>query len=160
MTESKRAQFQDRLSRAESLDLPDEPEVMTESSGHLTTSDIAYGVSSAPGQNLDDDRPTDDAPAGDVAGDGAGDLLMDPRDREAMSSRWREIQSAFVDEPRRALQDADALVAGLMQHMAQVFTAEREQLEGQWSHGEQVSTEDLRVGLQRYRAFFNRLLSV
>ena len=60
----------------------------------------------------------------------------------------------------RSTADADALVADLMQGLAQVFSAERRHLEAQWSRGGQASTEDLRVSLQRYRSFFERLLSV
>ena len=86
--------------------------------------------------------------------------LLDSGDRTAMTNRWRDIQADFVDHPRQAMQDADALVAGLMQQLAQTFAQERAQLETQWSRGDQVSTEDLRVSLQRYRAFFERLLSV
>ena len=86
--------------------------------------------------------------------------LLSPGDREAMTSRWRDIQADFVDHPRQATQDADTLVAGLMQQLAQTFAQERAQLEAQWSRGDEVSTEDLRVSLQRYRAFFERLLSV
>jgi hypothetical protein len=91
--------------------------------------------------------------------DGTGELLAgDQRDR--MGRRWQEVQAAFVDEPRQAVQEADALVAELMQELAQLFAAERHRLEGQWSRGDQVSTEELRVSLQRYRSFFQRLLSV
>jgi len=50
-------------------------------------------------------------------------------------------------------------VAEVMQRLADGFAQERERLEGQWSRGEDVSTEDLRVSLQRYRSFFQRLLS-
>ena len=46
-----------------------------------------------------------------------------------------------------------------MKRLAESFAAERETLEGQWGRGEDVSTEDLRVTLQRYRGFFQRLLS-
>jgi hypothetical protein len=74
-------------------------------------------------------------------------------------SRWKEIQAEFVDEPRSAVQEADALVADLMQRLARMFAAERDQLESRWSSGEGVSTEDLRQGLQRYRSFFERLLA-
>ena len=74
-------------------------------------------------------------------------------------SRWREIQGSFVDEPRRAVEDADALVADLMQRLADGFAQERSRLESQWDRGDEVSTEDLRVALQRYRSFFDRLLS-
>lgn len=73
--------------------------------------------------------------------------------------RWEEVQSTFVDEPRRAVEEADALVAGVMQRLADSFSAERQDLEGRWDRGDDVDTESLRVALQRYRSFFNRLLS-
>ena len=75
-------------------------------------------------------------------------------------NRWTEIQAAFVDEPRRAVEQADALVAEVIKRLATSFADERSKLEGQWGRGDNVSTEDLRVALQRYRAFFGRLLSV
>jgi hypothetical protein len=65
-----------------------------------------------------------------------------------------------VDEPRKAVEQADALVAGAMQRLAEVFAEERFRLEGQWGRGADVSTEDLRLALRRYRSFFGRLLSV
>lgn len=74
--------------------------------------------------------------------------------------RWTEIQAAFVDEPRRAVEQGDALVADVIKRLAGSFADERSKLEGQWGQGDNVSTEDLRVALQRYRAFFDRLLSV
>ena len=75
-------------------------------------------------------------------------------------NRWTEIQAAFVDEPRRAVEQGDALVADVIKRLAGSFADERSKLEGQWGRGDNVSTEDLRVALQRYRAFFDRLLSV
>jgi hypothetical protein len=75
-------------------------------------------------------------------------------------NRWTEIQTAFVDEPRRAVEQGDALVADVIKRLASSFADERSKLEGQWGRGDNVSTEDLRVALQRYRAFFDRLLSV
>ncbi len=75
-------------------------------------------------------------------------------------SQWSEVQTGFVDEPRRAVKDADNLVASLMQKLAEGFATERELLEKQWDRGVEVSTEDLRVALQRYRSFFDRLLRV
>jgi hypothetical protein len=64
-----------------------------------------------------------------------------------------------VDEPRRAVEDADNLVATTMSRLAEVFADERKKLEGQWDKGD-ISTEDLRLLLQKYRSFFNRLLSL
>ena len=73
--------------------------------------------------------------------------------------RWKDIQAEFVDEPTKAIQEADALVAELMQRLATMFATERSELEDRWSGGDQVSTEDLRQGLRLYRSFFERLLA-
>ena len=80
-------------------------------------------------------------------------------DQERFVARWQEIQAGFVDEPRRAVQDADALVVDMMDRLARMLASEREQLESLGETG-QVSTEDLRQGLRRYRALFERLLAV
>lgn len=65
-----------------------------------------------------------------------------------------------MDEPRNAVQEADGLVASAMKRLAEVFAQERSKLEQQWDRGDDVSTEDLRLALQRYRSFFHRLLSI
>ena len=75
-------------------------------------------------------------------------------------TRWDAIQTGFVDEPRRAVEEADALVAQVMKRLAEGFADERTELERQWDRGDQISTEDLRVALRRYRSFFQRLLSL
>jgi hypothetical protein len=74
--------------------------------------------------------------------------------------RWTDIQAAFVDEPRKAVENADGLVASAMKRLAEIFAQERATLEGQWAQGNDVNTEDLRIALRRYRSFFDRLLSV
>jgi len=74
--------------------------------------------------------------------------------------RWTDIQAGFVDEPRQAVANADGLVAEAIKRLAEIFARERSTLEQQWAQGADVSTEDLRVALQRYRNFFDRLLSV
>jgi hypothetical protein len=86
--------------------------------------------------------------------------LFPNNELENLRNRWKEIQTAFVDEPRRAVEQADGLVASAMKRLAEVFAEERSKLEKQWDRGDTVSTEDLRVALQRYRTFFHRLLSV
>jgi hypothetical protein len=75
-------------------------------------------------------------------------------------ARWSAIQTGFVDEPRKAVEEADTLVAELMKRLAEVFAEERRGLEGHWERKDQVSTEDLRIAMRRYRSFFERLLSV
>jgi len=75
-------------------------------------------------------------------------------------TRWEAIQTGFVDEPRAAVEQADALVSQVVTRLTEMFTRERSTLEGQWTKGDDVSTEDLRIALTRYRSFFHRLLSM
>jgi hypothetical protein len=106
-------------------------------------------------------EPTADPAQGTGAAqdvDESGSLLPGGEESD-FQRRWEEIQTRFVDDPRQAVEDADALVAGVMQRIADGFAQARDGLEGQWSRGEDVGTEELRVALQRYRAFFRRLLS-
>lgn len=93
------------------------------------------------------------------AGDQPPPQLLEDDELQSILARWKDIQAEFVDEPRRAVQDADALVADLMQRLARMFASERGQLESRWAGGDEVSTEDLRRGLRRYRSFFERLLA-
>jgi hypothetical protein len=85
--------------------------------------------------------------------------LFSDSDVGDLRSKWSNVQAEFVDEPRRAVEEADQLVATVMQRLAEGFARERGSLEKQWESGENASTEDLRMALQRYRAFFNRLLN-
>ena len=100
--------------------------------------------------------------AGDKAAAETGSQtpLFPAQEAGALRQRWDEIQTGFVDEPRRAVEDADGLVAQAMKRLAETFAEERARLEGQWDRGDEVSTEDLRQALQRYRAFFGRLLAI
>jgi hypothetical protein len=84
--------------------------------------------------------------------------LFSDSDRDQLRHRWEKVQEQFVDEPKTAVQDADALVAETIQTVAETFSSARGALEDRWSRGDDVSTEDLRVTLQQYRSFFNRLL--
>jgi hypothetical protein len=97
------------------------------------------------------------------AGGSMNPLSMNPllSDSEIgdLRSRWSNIQAAFVDEPRHAVEQADELVATAMQRLQEGFSNERASLEKQWESGKDASTEDLRLALQRYRSFFGRLLS-
>jgi hypothetical protein len=86
--------------------------------------------------------------------------LFAQNDAQDFRSRWEKIQIGFVDEPRTAVVQADELVANAIKRLAEVFAAERQRLEAEWGKTDNVSTEDLRVALRRYRSFFDRLLSV
>jgi len=86
--------------------------------------------------------------------------LFAQNDAQDFRSRWEKIQIGFVDEPREAVEHADELVASAIKRLAEVFAAERQKLEAEWGKSDNVSTEELRVALRRYRSFFDRLLSV
>ncbi len=120
-------------------------------------------------RELEMERQTDDREVQRVReGAGPADVGMASRDAallapdvvEDFHSRWNDVQAGFVDEPRRAVEQADALVADAIGRLGESFANERTKLEGQWDRGDGVSTEDLRRALQRYRSFFSRLLNV
>ena len=125
-----------------------------------------YGRDEVTATGTDPDLASSAAPAGQAAADAgtadtaskAGHLLA-ADDAEAFRARWTDVQHGFVDAPRQAVAQADGLVAELMQHLAKTFADERGRLEGQWDQGDDVSTEDLRTAFQRYRLFFERLLT-
>lgn len=97
--------------------------------------------------------------AGPQAGGRNDNALFDEDELRDFRTRWDQVQTSFVDEPRHAVEQADTLVATVVKRIAEQFADEREKLEQQWHRGDDVSTEDLRQGLKRYRAFFDRLLS-
>src|SRR5438046_7199157 len=118
----------------------------------LTTADLAKGGS---GTEPAGPRPKPVASdrASSVPGRGpepSATPLFPNNELENLRTRWKEIQTAFVDQPRKAVEQADGLVASAMKRLAEVFAAERSKLEQQWDRGDSVSNEDLRVHFQRY----------
>ncbi len=113
---------------------------------HITTADLAGKT---------EEHETYRAPAEETAGP-----LLAPDAVQDFRTRWDRIQTAFVDDPRSAVKQADELVAMAMKRLAEIFSEQRGGLEQQWDRGDDVSTEDLRLALRKYRAFFQRLLAV
>ena len=138
--------------------------------GKLSTADFvsAGQVNSRGAAVLEDDEAAHDGVI--VENTGGAQMVREPvsaqtalfPDKEChdFRSRWDDIQIHFVDDPRKAVEKADNLVAETMKRLAEIFSEERKNMESQWSRGENVSTEDLRQSLQRYRSFFNRLLLI
>ena len=135
----------------------------------LSTADLAVAAErSASVSTIDLKRSIGDQEFERPRGEGAPADVGAPRDAPLLAAdvvsqlqnQWTDIQAGFVDEPRRAVERADGLVADAIKRLAEKFANERAQLEGQWDRGGDVSTEDLRQALQRYRSFFSRLLSV
>lgn len=94
------------------------------------------------------------------SGEESAEPLFPGQETGELRERWQAIQAGFVDEPRKAVEEADGLVASAMKRLAEIFANERDRLESQWDRGDDVSTEDLRIALRRYRSFFDRLLSM
>jgi len=86
--------------------------------------------------------------------------LLASKEAQELRSRWDKIQTGFVDEPRRSVKEADALVADTINRLSETFTQARAKMEREWDRGDNVSTEDLRMALRRYRSFFTRLLAM
>jgi hypothetical protein len=128
----------------------------------VTTEDLGAARSPAAGTEgiakIGKERPIE------RGGDGGREPELSPLfsgDKERdFRTKWHNIQTGFVDEPRHAVEEADELVAELMQQLAQSFSDQRSGLEKQWDQSDKVSTEDLRLALRRYRSFFERLLAI
>jgi hypothetical protein len=151
---------------------------------HLTTADIAQGTTTTRARETtepvpapaptDANPPVEEFREPDVnpstrpqvddrqaeQGDERSAPLFNATDAESFHSRWTDVQAGFVDDPRRAVESADGLVAEVIKNLAEAFSDERSGLERQWQQGEDVSTEELRLALRRYRSFFDRLLAV
>lgn len=129
----------------------------------LSTRDIAAAMNERKDEQR---RDMTDAPAAAATTTTAPTIhdetqaLFPESEISALRTRWEAIQTGFVDEPKAAVTEADALVAQVISRLAEVFSQEKSMLEQQWGRGDQVSTEDLRIALRRYRSFFSRLLAV
>jgi len=109
-----------------------------------TTADVAKTA------NNGNDRARTDGPVS----------LFSEEEARGFRKRWEQVQTEFVDEPRGSVEKADELVASTIKRLAEVFAEERTRLEHEWAQGDNVSTEDLRQALRKYRSFFDRMLAV
>lgn len=78
-----------------------------------------------------------------------GGRLVPEERAGAYATRWDAVKVAFVDDPRQAVAQADALVREVVEDLLRA------------EHGRDgTSTEDLRLALLRYRSLFDRLTSL
>jgi hypothetical protein len=144
-----------------------------ENAERLTTADIVAGARSTTEGTAGGTTATGQTPSAAAVPNAGGEGSTQATDggerpaplfpsgrSEDLREQWRTIQANFVDDPRQAVQEADGLVAQVIKELAESFAKERSGLEKQWGRDNDVSTEDLRVALRRYRSFFHRLLSV
>jgi hypothetical protein len=69
-----------------------------------------------------------------------------------LRARWRELQADFVDDPQRAVREAD----GVVDEVVRTITEHRQRLAGEWQG--HTDTEHLRLAMREYRTFVDRLL--
>ncbi|MET9319284.1 hypothetical protein ABZX75_03655 [Streptomyces sp. NPDC003038] len=147
--------------------LPGESGLSTEDLAQPETADTTEQSAVFPGEATTDrdaeQAAGDEEPAGEeersVSESDAQDKpLLDSKDAEEYRRAWSDIQGRFVDDPQDAVRSADTLVAEVMQTLAKTFSDHKKELQGPWDRGEEVATEDLRLALQHYRSFFDRLL--
>jgi hypothetical protein len=105
------------------------------------------------------DRASTEAGERPAEREDAGALLFSEEEITRFRDQWNNLQSSFVDDPRLAVRQADELVAQMLQTLASTFAEHKHTLEQQWQQEREVATEDLRLALRRYRAFFRQLLS-
>lgn len=86
--------------------------------------------------------------------------LFEEAEAGKFRTQWLNIQGKFVDNPRESVREADELVASMLKSVTMSFHNRRSSLEKEWNSGGNVSTEDLRLALKRYRSFFDRLLTL
>lgn len=126
---------------------------------HLSTADIARGT----GQPHDEPQQLQQPMQGEEHKQHGGEMLaalFPPHVAEDLRRRWDTIQIGFVDDPRATVHQADELVAQVLRHLAESFADQRSEIEARLGQGGQGNTEEMRVALQRYRSFFQRLLSL
>ena len=149
-----RAQYQNRSANTTSdvIDQPRDVEVNrgeANRNGETRRETAATGTVEGTRDLVQDQKPQNDQPG----------QLFPENELNEFRARWDKVQIRFVDEPRAAVEQADGLVATVVKRIAEQFAAERAELEHQWDRGDNVSTEDLRQALRRYRSFFDRLLA-
>jgi hypothetical protein len=139
----------------------------------LTTADLAAAATPREPQDMPEQREVREAAARGPDGNGMSQADGDARrgDEELAAlftpevagdfrSRWDAVQIAFVDDPGKAVRDADELVAQVMKSLAESFANERQRFESGMGEAGQATTEHQRVALRRYRSFFQRLLAL
>ncbi|WP_020393350.1 hypothetical protein [Kribbella catacumbae] len=124
-----------------------------------TPADTTLDTSDRVDADSDSTPTTDDGVVADSGPVGSDERLVAADQAVDFKARWDVIQQNFVDDPRTAVTDADKLVSDVLERLSATFDEQHRDLEGQWSDGE-PDTEDLRSALQRYRAFFERLLTI
>jgi hypothetical protein len=113
-----------------------------------------YGAES-PG--MDDNNAGDESltPVGAVAASSVAESPV-ADDTASAAGPWSEIQAKFVDDPRESIELAAGLVDDRVTVIATSLRNRQQSLRSAWQ-GEDAGTEEMRLTLQHYRAFWHRL---
>ena len=85
--------------------------------------------------------------------------FLNERDCALFRQRWLQLQAGFIDQPQETVEEADRLLADVLERLTRGLVAERESLAARWrSAGDRADTEELRVAVQGYRSMLDRLL--
>ena len=90
-------------------------------------------------------------PGGQLAAEGNAARVGLLNDVASLRGEWQRVQGTFVDDPQRAVHEASVLIDRTLEEIRANV--------GSKDPGETTSIEDLRVSFERYREFFERLLS-
>jgi hypothetical protein len=93
---------------------------------------------------------------GEVAA-AAGVTLWETDNVDGFRDRWQEIQLRFIDNPRRAADQARGLVDDVINGLTEALSRQRTEL-GAWQGAELGDTEELRMAVRRYRDLLDQLL--
>ena len=136
---------------------------MNGESRELSTADLPVSANTPPPLANDADRPVMTVNTAGVVKTTPEKTLAPLFTQHATTdfrSRWDVIQRGFVDDPQEAVRAGDDLVAQVIKSLSDSFSEQRSELEGETNQTEKSSTENRRLAFQRYRSFFERLLSI
>lgn len=78
---------------------------------------------------------------------------------EELQHRWLVTQAQLLDDPRDAVREAGLLIGDAMQFVTSTFTEHRDRIEREWKRESELSTDELRIVMRRYRNLFQYVLS-
>jgi len=134
--------------------------------GALSISDLPSAPISPPSAVHEADQPllqaidTDGVKKTTIKDDAQLAPLFNQDAATDLRARWDTVQKSFVDDPGEAVHAADELVAQVTRSLAETFAHQRSELEKGLDQAAAPTTENLRIALRQYRAFFERLLSI
>ena len=82
--------------------------------------------------------------------------VFDPGELDGYRSRWESLQLGFVDDPKRAAEEADTVVGEVLGRITERRQTLSDELNRQSE--QDADTESMRLAVRNYRALFRRLV--